>query len=169
MHRGLPGYKENTPSGLIRYTASGNLAPQSGALIVVLIDPVQPAEPRRGVLMLTGKPLTPNEMRHLGGDLQGELDDAAEFALFHPGGLVDDLFTAVFFDGVDILLVGDHDLFDLFSRLLIVAIHQVPADQACTAIPCIVLNGVPVHVDDDAGGIADDDVAVEGFDKFHAG
>ena len=84
-------------------------------------------------------------MRHLRRDLQRELDDAFEFAVLQPGGLVDEFLLSLLLDRIDILFVRLHDGTDLLPRGLVVAVHQPGANDLFP----ILGDGPLVHVDDD--------------------
>lgn len=94
-------------------------------------------------------------MRHLKGNLHRELDDAHNLTVFAPRRLIDELFYALFFDGVDVGFAGCEDMFDDAHRALLMAEADILADEALSAPLCEIGGRFVIYIED--GEIAADD------------
>lgn len=94
-------------------------------------------------------------VRHVEGDLERELDEAAEDAIVVPRGLVDKFFHPIFLDGVGVgflTLIQAAEDFGGFGR---VAVVKIVADYFDSV--AVDLSGAGIHVEDIALGVADGD------------
>jgi hypothetical protein len=100
-------------------------------------------------------------MRHLLRNLYGQLHKTCIAAVSIPGCLVDQLFEAVFLDGVNIHLLSLHESFQLCPRRLRMAIQEIRADELFTSRRSKNVNRPIIHLQNNPMRITDCDCTGE--------
>ncbi len=98
---------------------------------------------------------------HLRGNLHRKLDDACDLAILAPRRLIDELFYALFFDGVDVGLASRKDMLDDAHGALLVAAADVFADERLASPRGKSGGRFLVHREDDEIAVDDRDAHVE--------
>lgn len=106
----------------------------------------------------------PDEMRHDKRDLEGDLDHTGKLTVPIPGGLVDQFLHPGLFDRVNICLPVVHNVPQLRTRRLGMAVQDVRADERLPAILLEGVHGLRVHLDNRPLLVADRDRGREFFD-----